>query len=227
MDVARPDAPKPGAPVVLVLHGLNGGSAEAYVQDLVTHVTAKGGVACVLVARGLMATPVRDDLFHGARPGGTRRGAFENASRSGRVPEFEVGSRAGGRTSDVAAAVDALRESYGDRIVLVGISMGGIVALNYTARAGKGCGLQACVALSGTTCSEAVLGPAGRRSRRLWQPMLAWCRPRRPRLVFSRWRRRRGADRPLIESRRRRGRSATVSSAGTSSRASSRRGAFY
>ena len=106
LDVARPDAPKPGAPVVLVLHGLNGGSAEAYVQDLVAHVTARGGVACVLVARGLMATPVRDDLFHGARPGGTRRGAFENArgaARSrkvrGRVPRrrADVGRRGRGR----------------------------------------------------------------------------------------------------------------------------------
>jgi len=144
LDVAAPEAFDEEAPVMLILHGLNGGSAEPYVQDLVLEANRRGWVAAVLVARGLMGTPVRESVF------------------------------AGSRTSDVGAAVDCLRGAYGDRVALVGVSMGGIVAANYAARAGAGANLLCCAALSGTMCSEVVLGPCGDRTRRLWHPALAY-----------------------------------------------------
>ena len=87
-----------------MLHGLNGGSDEPYVRDLAQAAHQRGSVCACLVARGLMATPVRASLFHG------------------------------GRTSDVGCAVALLKECFGDKIALIGISMGGIVAANYAAR---------------------------------------------------------------------------------------------
>ena len=55
-------------PVYMVLHGLNGGSAEEYVQDFTWRRTAEGSTVVVMVARGLMDLPVRGwNVFHGAR----------------------------------------------------------------------------------------------------------------------------------------------------------------
>ena len=67
LDVALPDQPRDDAPVILVLHGLNGGSDEPYVRDLAQAAHERGSVCACLVARGLMATPVRASLFHGGR----------------------------------------------------------------------------------------------------------------------------------------------------------------
>ena len=142
LDVSLPDQPRDDAPVILVLHGLNGGSDEPYVRYLAQAAHERGSVCACLVARGLMATPVRASLFHG------------------------------GRTSDVGSAVAVLKECFGDRVALIGISMGGIVAANYAARSGPQSNLVACCAVSATLCSEAVLGPIGDRARRLWHPPL-------------------------------------------------------
>ena len=103
LDIALPDQPRDDAPVILVLHGLNGGSDEPYVRDLAQAAHERGSVCACLVARGLMATPVRASLFHG------------------------------GRTSDVGACVSVLKACFGDRSALIGISMGGIVALKLLA----------------------------------------------------------------------------------------------
>ncbi|GMI24833.1 hypothetical protein TrCOL_g5590 [Triparma columacea] len=52
---------------LLVLHGLNGGSDEEYVKDLVGKTELS---ACVMIGRGLMNTPVVDGrMFNGARTG--------------------------------------------------------------------------------------------------------------------------------------------------------------
>ena len=59
-----------------------------------------------------------------------------------------------------------------ERVALIGISMGGIVAANYAARSGPQSNLVACCAVSATLCSELVLGPIGDRARRLWHPPL-------------------------------------------------------
>jgi hypothetical protein len=84
----------------LVLHGLNGGSGEPFIQDFVADVNARGSSCAVLIARGLMGTNVRGaELFNGAR------------------------------TSDVAAAVRHISQAFpGKGIVLVGFSMGAIIA---------------------------------------------------------------------------------------------------
>ena len=50
----------PSAPVALVLHGLNGGSAESYVLDFVHVATYEWGWTCVVMnARGLGGTRLR------------------------------------------------------------------------------------------------------------------------------------------------------------------------
>jgi hypothetical protein len=41
-------------------------------------------------------------------------------------------------------------------------------------KAGEECGVLGCVAISGTMCGKTILGPAGSRSRRLWQPVLSF-----------------------------------------------------
>jgi hypothetical protein len=46
-------------PLYLVLHGLNGGSKEGYVIDLAASRTQAGSTVVVLVARGLMDTPIQ------------------------------------------------------------------------------------------------------------------------------------------------------------------------
>ena len=58
------------APVYLVLHGLNGGSHEEYVKDLVRRRRAEGSTVVVLIARGMMDTAMTGwNVFHGARTG--------------------------------------------------------------------------------------------------------------------------------------------------------------
>ena len=144
VDAAFPAEPNVDGPVFLVLHGLNGGSAEPYVLDFVERATGRGFPCFVMIGRGLMRTPVREHLFTGAR------------------------------TSDVGAAVEALARAYGDRVCLVGNSMGGVICENYVAKAGKESKLASCVALSGTICSQKILEACGDRSRGLWQPMLTY-----------------------------------------------------
>lgn len=46
-------------PIYMVLHGLNGGSAEEYIRDLTFRRTAEGATVVVMVARGLMDLPIR------------------------------------------------------------------------------------------------------------------------------------------------------------------------
>lgn len=159
LDIAFPPGGyRSDKPTFLILHGLNGGSTEPYVLDLARRGTREGHTVAVMVSRGLMKTPLRgDDSFHGAR------------------------------TSDVGCAVDALlhalrgestRQStpIESKIVLVGFSMGGIVAANYAAKSKDRSGLAGAVCFSGTLCSEKMLAdcPAARHSLKVWQPALAW-----------------------------------------------------
>lgn len=135
-------------PAFLILHGLNGGSTEPYVLDLVRRANAEGITAAVMINRGLMKTPLR---------GGE--------------------SFTGARTSDAKCAVEALRHALGGKIVLVGFSMGGIVACNYVAKSGKNAGVIGAVSFSGTVCSGMLLNCSNRAMRHsmaVWQPALAW-----------------------------------------------------
>lgn len=60
LDIAFPKTGHdPSKPIYLVLHGLNGGSSEGYVVDLAARRVAQGSTVVVLIARGLMDTPIR------------------------------------------------------------------------------------------------------------------------------------------------------------------------
>ncbi|CAM9157366.1 unnamed protein product [Chrysoparadoxa australica] len=130
-------------PFYLVLHGLNGGSSEPYVLDFVHAARSRSSGVCVLVARGLMSTPqTTDALFHGAR------------------------------VSDVDTCVKALREALPPEtpLCLVGFSMGGIIAANYTCQAGSESLLASAVSISGSFDTRTNIGFW--HSRRAWQPLL-------------------------------------------------------
>ncbi len=112
----------PSAPVALVLHGLNGGSAESYVLDFVHVATYEWGWTCVVMnARGLGGTRLRSSQpFHAAR------------------------------TSDVAHALAAIGAAApGATIVGVGFSLGAVILSNYVGISGRDCALSAAVAVSG------------------------------------------------------------------------------
>lgn len=131
-------------PVFLILHGLNGGSHEEYVREFVVKKTREGHTCIVMIARGLMDTPVRGwNVFHGAR------------------------------TLDIENSSRAIRKALHPNQILagVGFSMGAIVLSNYVARSGTDCHLDAAVAVSGGLDLREQL--TFRRSMRLWQPMLA------------------------------------------------------
>lgn len=131
-------------PIFFILHGLNGGSHEEYVQEFVGRRTVEGHTCIVMVARGLMDTPVVGwNVFHGAR------------------------------TTDVDVAAEAVSKAKGPKQLLAGVgySMGAIILSNYVATSGKRCHLDAAMAISGGLDMKEMLKST--RSMRLWQPMLA------------------------------------------------------
>ncbi|KAG5191434.1 Alpha/Beta hydrolase protein, partial [Tribonema minus] len=144
LDIAVPEAGHdPAKPFYIVLHGLNGSSAEPYLLDFVRGALGRGSSAAVLIARGLGGTPCADALFHGAR------------------------------VSDVDAAVNVLRRALGPAtpLALVGFSIGGIIASNYLGVVGARTPLNAAVSLAGSFDTRANMSHA--HSRRAWQPLLA------------------------------------------------------
>lgn len=131
-------------PIFLILHGLNGGSHEEYVQEMVGRRTAEGHTCIVMIARGLMDTPVIGwNVFHGAR------------------------------IIDIDSAAKAISKAKGRNQILAGVgySMGAIVISNYVARSGVNCHLDAAMAVSGGLDMREMLN--FKRGKRLWQPMLA------------------------------------------------------
>jgi predicted alpha/beta-fold hydrolase len=131
-------------PVFLILHGLNGGSHEEYVRELVVRRTNEGFTCAVMIARGMMDTPVFGwNVFHGAR------------------------------ISDVEVTAKMLRKALGPNQMLAGVgySMGGIILSNYVARSSSDCHLDSAVAISAGLDLRENLNFF--RSMRLWQPILA------------------------------------------------------
>ena len=131
-------------PIYLILHGLNGGSHEEYVKDFVSRSIQEGSTCIVMIARGLMDTPVRGwNVFHGAR------------------------------TTDIEAVAQTIRKAVDVDQILVGVgfSMGAIVLSNYVAKSGFKCQLDAAMAVSGGLDMRENLN--FQRSMRLWQPLLA------------------------------------------------------
>jgi len=131
-------------PLYLVLHGLSGGSQESFVKDFAHRRNDEGSTVVIMIARGLMDTPVKSfDVFHGAR------------------------------IDDVSEAAKALRRTLkGDQTLAgVGFSMGAIILTNYVARSGPDCALDVGMAISGGLDMRYQL--YHHRAKRLWEPMLA------------------------------------------------------
>lgn len=102
------DAPE-GAPVLLLLHGLEGSSRSHYIQGLLRHAKARGWRAQVLVFRSC--------------------GGELNRSRR---------SYHSGETTDLAFVLDHLQSTFPSvPIVLAGISLGGNVLLKYLGEQGR------------------------------------------------------------------------------------------
>ena len=131
-------------PIYLVLHGLSGGSQESYVKDFTHRRNNQGSTVVIMIARGLMDTPVKSfHVFHGAR------------------------------IDDVSEAARILRTTLQKDQTLagVGFSMGAIILTNYIARSGPHCALDVAMAISGGLDMRYQLYHT--RAKRLWEPMLA------------------------------------------------------
>ena len=144
LDVALPDGGHdPAKPLFVVLHGLNGGSAEPYVLDFVAASLGRGCTCVVMIARGLGGTRLVSGVpFNGAR------------------------------TTDVASCLGLLRAAAAPTTPLVGVgfSMGAIILANYCGVAGATNPLACAISFSG--CYDAVVGTPAYGAR-LWHPWLA------------------------------------------------------
>ena len=130
--------------VYLILHGLSGGSHQGFVRELVVRRTSEGNTCIVMIARGMMDTPVFGwNIFHGAR------------------------------VTDADASAKAIRKALQPNQMLagVGFSMGGIIISNYVARSGTNCALDVAVSISGGLDLRENLYFS--RSKRIWQTMPA------------------------------------------------------
>jgi len=129
--------------VFLILAGLTGGSKEGYVLDLVDFATNRGIDCYVMLGRGLSQSPNQSDAtFHGAR------------------------------TSDVVAVASVVRSLLppGTLLMLVGISMGGIIALNGTSRqVFEENVIDGAVSICG--CANISINTY-KQTTRVWQPIL-------------------------------------------------------
>ncbi len=132
-------------PIIVVLHGLNGGSSEPYVLDLVRRGLAQGHTVAVMVARGLMNTPlVYNKCFSGAR------------------------------ISDVHTVIEVVKAAGGPdaRVALVGFSMGGLIAANHAVRMGADAGVIGTVAYSAS--ADVFYNNDFSQSKQVWQPFLSF-----------------------------------------------------
>lgn len=129
-------------PVYFILHGLNGGSGEEYIQDFVQHAKSQNATAVVMVARGLMDLPVEGwSLFHGAR-----------------------------WTDPHESALIVKKVLPNTKLIGVGYSMGAIIMSNWVTRAGNDIALDGAMAVSGGL--DLRFQTYNFRAQRLWQPML-------------------------------------------------------
>lgn len=89
-------------PMLVTLHGLTGGSQEAYLRHLLVALHADGWEACVLNARGCAQSKITSDLFFNARA-----------------------------TWDIRQFVQWLREKFPNRpLFAIGYSLGACILIN-------------------------------------------------------------------------------------------------
>jgi hypothetical protein len=109
LDVDRLDAADPGAPLLVVCHGLEGSSRSGYVLGVMERARARGLAACALNFRGC-------------------------SGELNRLPRFYHS----GETSDLAHAVERLvAERPGRALALIGFSLGGNVVTKYLGERGE------------------------------------------------------------------------------------------
>ena len=140
--------PAAGQPVLLLLHGLTGGSHECYVQWMVHHAATAGGLACVVL----------------------------NARGCGNSQLTSPRSFSGAWTEDVRAVVRHLRAlvGAGTAIFAAGYSLGAGILSKYVGEEGAACDLAGAVSVSAAfdlLASSAMLERG--LSRLLYNGMLA------------------------------------------------------
>ncbi|KAL3811428.1 hypothetical protein ACHAXA_006652 [Cyclostephanos tholiformis] len=166
-------------PVYLLLHGLNGGSQEEFIKDMVKRRREEGSTVVVMIARGMMDTHlVTWNTFHGARTG-------------------DVDAAARVLRRGLTTLADAHNVRKRQLLAGVGYSTGGVILSNFVARSGQDCGttpligsfkfnatppailIISYVILSALDAAMSISGGLDlrqqlnfKRSMRLWQPML-------------------------------------------------------
>lgn len=111
-------------PMLIALHGLSGGSHEAYLRAalhaLLTSPSGGDWEACVINARGCAMSTISSKQLFNAR-----------------------------WTADIREVVDFLRKAFPNRpLYAIGFSLGANVLTNYLGEEGEGCGITAAVACS-------------------------------------------------------------------------------
>ena len=142
-------------PIYFVLHGLHGGTNEEYIRDLTIRRNKEGSTVIVMIARGLMDTPIKGwNVFHGARTS-------------------DVHTAAKTIRNNVLEKHNAKNQNQKQQQILVGVgySMGGIIMSNYVASYGAAVQFDAAIAVSGGL--DMRYQEHAYRTQRLWQPMLA------------------------------------------------------
>ena len=143
-------------PIYFVLHGLHGGTNEEYIRDLTIRRNKEGSTVIVMIARGLMDTPIKGwNVFHGARTSDVH-----TAAKTIRTNVLEKHS-----------AKNQKQQQQQQILVGVGYSMGGIIMSNYVASYGAAVQFDAAIAVSGGL--DMRYQEHAYRTQRLWQPMLA------------------------------------------------------
>ena len=136
----RPSPPPPTAPLLLVLHGLTGGSREGYVKGACAAASAAGFRAAALTYRGCGGLPLSSPSPYGAS-----------------------------WTADVAVAAAAAREAWpaAAGLVAAGYSLGAVILAKYLAEQGDGLwpastGVDAGACVSSPFCLHAASAALGR-----------------------------------------------------------------
>ncbi len=120
LDLDWTDDPGDSAPVVLILHGLEGSSRRRYVRSVARRLLEAGVLACAMNFRGCSGTPNREPRFYHS-----------------------------GETADPAHVLGLLRRRFkGRRIGAIGFSLGGNVLLKLLGEHPEGgAGLVDCAAV--------------------------------------------------------------------------------
>ncbi|KAK7888145.1 hypothetical protein LTR67_009022 [Exophiala xenobiotica] len=108
-------------PMLVLLHGLSGGSHELYLRHVLAPLLGDGGwEACVVISRGCAMTKITTSVLYNARA-----------------------------TWDVRETVKWLRKTYPNRPLFgIGFSLGANILTNYLGEEGSNCLLKAAVILS-------------------------------------------------------------------------------